>query len=134
MSELIDLDPENIIAILNKTGEGVDFPKPFLNDIFLLKVHIAGTSHIQDKDSLIEKLHVGLKVSFFRETDNKYDYLAILIKNEEGKKLGYIPREKNEVLARLMDAGKNIYGEIVAKEEIDGWNKIDVRVMLKDWA
>lgn len=132
MSDLIEINSDNILDIIN-SNQGIDFPKPYVNDIFLIKVHIAGTSYIQNMDSIVEKLYVGLKVKFFREADNKYDELAILVKDELDNKLGYIPRDKNEILARLMDAGKLIYGEVVKIDEVDGWHKIDMKVMLKDW-
>ena len=43
------------------------------------------------------ELHEGDRVQLFLESKNKYDNKAILVKNEKGDKLGYIPRVKNEV-------------------------------------
>jgi len=48
------------------------------------------------------------------------------------KKLGYIPRDKNEILSRLMDAGKLIYGTVYKKERIGKWLKITIRIFLSD--
>ncbi len=42
-------------------------------------------------------------------------------------------QKKNEVLARLMDAGKLIFGKLEAKEWIDDWLKLDVRVFMRDY-
>jgi hypothetical protein len=47
-------------------------------------------------------------------------------------KIGYIPRDKNEVIARLMDAGKQFFATIMAKEWEGNWLKIEVQVFLKD--
>ncbi len=47
-------------------------------------------------------------------------------------KIGYIPKTKNEVLARLMDAGKQFYATIHAKEMEGNWLKLEIKVMLKD--
>ena len=50
-----------------------------------------------------------------------YAALAIIIHNQTGEKLGYVPREKNEVVARLMDAGKMVFGVLEEKEWRDEW-------------
>ena len=47
-------------------------------------------------------------------------------------KVGYIPKEKNEVLARLMDAGKQFYATISANEMEGNWLKLEIKVILKD--
>lgn len=47
-----------------------------------------------------------------REPENEYDELAILVKDEKGHKLGYVPRRCNRVPARLMDAGKLLYAVV----------------------
>ena len=47
-------------------------------------------------------------------------------------KVGYIPKEKNQVIARLMDAGKAFYATIQAKEWEGNWLRLDVRVYMKD--
>ena len=44
-----------------------------------------------------------------REPKNEYDELAILVKDEKGHKLGYVPRRNNAPYARLLDAGKVLY-------------------------
>jgi hypothetical protein len=41
-------------------------------------------------------------------------------------------RAKNEVLARLMDAGKLVFGRIEDLERIERWLRISIRVYLKD--
>lgn len=64
--------------------------------------------------------------------ENEYDERAIMIKNENGDKLGYIPRDKNEILSRLMDAGKLLYGEVYDKELVGSWWRIMIRVFLDD--
>ena len=54
------------------------------------------------------------------------------------KKLKYlannnIPRNKNEVIARLLDAGKKFFATIQAKEWEGNWLRIEIKVFLKDW-
>ena len=44
----------------------------------------------------------------------------------------YIPKDKNEVIARLMDTGKQFYATIQAKEYEGNWLKLEVQVVMKD--
>ena len=46
-------------------------------------------------------------------------------------KAGYIPKEKNQVIARLMDAGKAFYATIQAKEWEGNWLRLDVKLYMK---
>ena len=131
MADIIKIDNNNIINILNNKG-GLDIGRPFSQDIFLIEVHIAGTTHVDNIDVLEPKLNEGVEVQFFREPLNKYDSKAIVVKDKEGNKLGYVPRDKNEILSRLMDAGKLLYGKVKSKEIIGEWVKIEMEVFLKD--
>ena len=38
-----------------------------------------------------------------------------------------------EVLARLMDAGKLLFGRLEAKSWVGGWLKLEIRVFLRDF-
>lgn len=50
----------------------------------------------------------------------------------KGRRLGYVPRDRNEILARLLDAGKFLFGRIIAKRRLGDWLKIDLRIFLRD--
>lgn len=129
MADIVEINSGNIGQILHG---GIDIGKPFSNCIYLISVHIAGTSHIDNIDKLEPELVKGKRLNFFREPNNEYDERAIVIKNENGDKLGYVPRDKNEILSRLMDAGKLLYGEVYAKELVGNWWKITIQVFLDD--
>lgn len=131
MSNIIKIDDKNIVNILNNK-RALDIGKPFSQEIFLIEVHIAGTTHIDNIDVLEPELTEGVEVQFFREPNNQYDSKAIVVKDKEGNKLGYIPKDKNEILSRLMDAGKLLYGKVKTKEKIGDWVKIEMEVYLKD--
>ena len=131
MANIIKIDDNNIVNIINNKN-GIDIGKPFSQEIFLIEVQIAGTTHIDNIDILEPKLTEGVEVQFFREPNNQYDAKAIIVKDKEGNKLGYIPRDKNEILSRLMDAGKLLYGKVKTKEKIGEWIKIEMEVYLKD--
>ncbi|HLR34769.1 MAG TPA: HIRAN domain-containing protein [Tissierellales bacterium] len=131
MGKLIKPDEKGIIEIIGKSN-GSNLSKPFSREIFLIETHIAGTSYVSNMDTIAKNLDSGVKLNFFREPDNKYDKLAIVIKDLSGNKVGYVPRVKNEILARLMDAGKLIYGIVQNKEKIQNWYRIEVKIFLKD--
>lgn len=130
MSEIVRIDGGNIVALLHQRD--TDLPKPFEQHIYLVDAHIAGTSHVEGIEEIEPRLAVGMRLNFFRETDNPYDPLAILIKDANSNKLGYVPRQKNEILSRLMDAGKLLYGTIYEKEFVGTWLKITIQIYLND--
>ena len=87
-------------------------PDLFAREILLMNTQVEGCSHVEGFPDLAHALEVGEKIKLVLEPYNPYDRHAILVKNQEGKKLGYLPRSKNEVLFHLMDAGKFLYGEV----------------------
>ena len=107
-------------------------PLPFVREIFLLECHVAGTC-FRKLDDIESSLLPGNILTFKREPDNRFDQLAIEIFDQEERSLGYVPKKKNEVLARLMDAGKLVFGKIESAKHLDKWLKIDVRVFMRDF-
>ncbi len=110
--------------------EGV--PMPFLKEIFLMECRIAGTSHVPEIQERTQDIQAGNLVQFRREAANPADSLAILILNGKGEKIGYVPREKNEVLARLMDAGKYLFGKVEDKSQLGDYVRIVIRTYMQD--
>lgn len=55
-----------------------------------------------------------------------------MIKNMDGVKIGYVPKADNVIFARLMDAGKLLFGRIAAKEMKGSWLKLDIKVYLHE--
>jgi hypothetical protein len=133
MSEIIHISQGNIAQFINQaTGAGIQIGKPFAEGIYLIDVHIAGTTHITGIEELAARLSVGDTLTFVRDKENLYDELAIKVMDQEGNRLGFIPCDNNEILARLMDGGKLLYGEITKKELLNRWHKITMRVFLND--
>ena len=89
---------------------------------------------MKDIEGKAKALTEGAVVSLIREADNKYDKLAIRIDNADGGKLGYVPRKKNEILARLLDGGKMLYGKVTEVEfsEFSSWITITIKIYMKD--
>lgn len=121
-----------LMGLFHGKGGDIDIPKPFEKDIFLFDTYVAGTSHVEGIEELEPHLLIDDKLNFFREPDNKYDKQAIVIKNADGIKIGYVPQQDNVIFARLMDAGKLLFGKIIEKDMKGSWLKINIKVYLHE--
>ena len=123
---LIKVNP-GLLSALSKGTFSLDV---FAREILVLECLAAGTS-FRKLDKVQDELKETVQLEMKREGDNKFDHFAIALWFQNTK-VGYIPKEKNEVLARLMDAGKQFYATIHAKEMEGNWLKLEIKVMLKD--
>ena len=130
MSDLVLIDP-GLISLVNGSFHSNGMPMPFVQEIFLLECHIAGTGYLN-----LKELEPGLTVNELlimkREPDNKFDEHAVLILTQKGERLGFIPREKNEVIAHLMDAGKIIIGKITNKKWQGSWLRLMIQIYMRE--
>ena len=127
---IVKIDPKYLEIVrtsLDKTG----LPKPFVQEVELLNCNIAGTTFIDLKD-IEPNLKNNQLLVLKREPKNEYDDKAILILTEDGQKLGYVPQERNEILSRLMDAGKLLFGRLDEKNWVGRWLMLDIQVYLRD--
>jgi len=131
MGDLAKPEGNGLITLLHGPG-GMAIPVPFGREIFLFDTHIAGTSHVVGIKELEPHLNAGDKLDFFRESDNSHDGQAIVIKNSDGVKIGYVPKSENAVFSRLMDAGKLLFGKIASKKMQGNWLKIEIKVFLRE--
>lgn len=131
MGELTTTEGGGLINLFHN-NEGEVVPVPFERDIYLFDTHVAGTSHVDGIEELAPYLKSGERLTFFREPDNPYDKEAIVVKTDAGVKIGYIPRRDNAVFARLMDAGKMLFGKIISVELQGIWVKIDIGIYLHE--
>ena len=118
-------------ALMYSSFDKEGIPLPFTKEIFLIECHVAGTSHHNIKD-IEPEIKPDDFLIFKREPENPHDKFAIAIYTESENKLGYIPKEKNEILARLMDSGKLIFGKIVSKKWINNWLKIEMKIFMRE--
>ena len=127
---IVKIDPKYLEIVrtsLDKTG----LPKPFVQEVELLNCNIAGTTFLDLKD-IEPNLKKNQLLVLKREPKNEYDDKAILILTEDGQKLGYLPQERNEILSRLMDAGKLLFGRLDEKNWVGRWLRLDIQVYLRD--
>ncbi len=104
--------------------------QPFSREIFLLDIVVAGTTHCNKIDKVYPLLKKGMVLRMQRNPTNRYDKNAIAIYFEKIR-IGYVPRELNLVISRLMDAGKAFFCRV---EEVnlvnDYWVKIDAKIYM----
>lgn len=130
MESLVPIDPALLALIHGSFGKDGGL-LPFAREIMLIEGLIAGTSHRALKE-IEPALHPGALLVLKREPANAHDPLAIMIFDDAGHHLGYVPRAKNEAIARLMDAGKLLFARLEAKAWQGEWLKAEVRVFLRD--
>lgn len=113
------------------TGLGT-LPRPFGQRIFLLGTHVAGTTHISSIDGLVATLEDGQSLTLVRDPRNSYDEKAIAVLDGHGRRLGFVPVKDNEVISRLLDAGKKITAEISGLHYFENWHKIEIEIYFED--
>src|SRR6266487_4974448 len=100
-----------LLAALSKGALTIDvMPR----QILVLECLVAGTS-FRKLNAIEPQMKAEVKLDVKREADNEYDEYAVALYFEKSK-IGFIPRDKNEVIARLMDAGKQFFATLQAKE------------------
>lgn len=129
--DLIKSDGNTLMRILHN-GKDIDIPKPFERDIFLFDTYVAGTSYINDMEEISNRIKIDDRLNFYREPDNVHDRKAIKVTLSNGTKIGYIPRTDNAVFARLMDAGKLLFGKVSSIEQNAGYVRIEMRIYLHE--
>ena len=132
MHDIAKIENGGLVSLLHGKGGELTIPKPFEKDIFLFDTYIAGTTHIEGMEELEPYIHIDDRLDFFREPDNRYDPEAIVIKTAAGAKIGYVPRQDNVIFARLMDAGKLLFGRFSQKKKKGTWVKIGIKVFLHE--
>ena len=88
--------------------------------------YIAGFQYHEGAD-VIGKLKIGTKLDLVPEFDNPYDPNAVAIKYK-GAHLGYVPREKNSLLAMLLAFG---HDDVVRCKVIQRDKKAPAREQVK---
>lgn len=125
------ISPQNTLAI----SEKMDFSeliKPLQKELLLLETYVAGTAYIED-ESIVDDLKVGDRLTLKREPSNKFDEKAILVLDNQKRKVGYIPEKDNTVFSRLMDGGKMLFCRVDGKQDKDFYTQVDVNIYLEDF-
>ena len=78
---------------------------------FLMVTRLAGVQYYAFSDGTLP-LDRGAEVALRREPSNCHDERAIEVYTLAGDKLGYVPRSRNTLLARLIDGGHTLRGRL----------------------
>ena len=125
--------PGGLAALTGEGAGGLGLPKPFSQTILLLEhIHVAGTSHVHNIQELVGGLTAGVELALKRDPLNAHDQWCVQVLVPSGARIGYLPCDCNEVIARLMDAGKRCFAKVVGLRMVNGWAKIDIEVYLDD--
>lgn len=123
------IKPDSGMAAL--LGAGSINLNVLLRDIVVLETKVAGTMYYEphEFEPLVKK---GLPLKMVREPENQYDKFAVALYLDGGK-IGYLPKSKNEVIARLMDAGKEFNTKVVSKQwnEEGNWLEIEIETTIR---
>lgn len=120
-----------LAVVGDAAGQGLGMP--FQQQILLIPdIRVAGTTHVDGIERLAGELTEGSRLEFRREPQNPHDRWAIRVHAPSGGKLGYVPCDCNEIPARLMDAGKLLFGKVTSVEDRNGWHRIGMEVYLDD--
>lgn len=134
MNDITPISQGEGIAILpiGGDGNGISIGMPFPTTIVLHEdIVVAGTTHVADLATILEDVELPADVRFVRDPDNLHDAWAIKVMLGSSR-IGFVPCDANEVLARLMDGGKRIEGTLFEKEIIGKWTKLHMEVKLVD--
>lgn len=112
-----------------RAGLGAPFAQPIL---LFERARVAGTTNIRDIDFICEAIEPGEKLGLKRDVDNRDDPFAVRVFSPKNKHIGFVPADINEPIARLMDAGKNVYAVMTDHERFRAWNKVYFEVYLDD--
>ena len=128
-NELVKIDANLLELFAANSETGVC---PFQKEIFLQDITIAGSGYCDEIDEIFPELTQGTVLELLREPKNEHDELAIGVWYKQVR-IGWVPRKQNAVVARLMDAGKNILVRIsTLTEENDNWKRIDGKMYMID--
>ncbi|MFT9040203.1 HIRAN domain-containing protein [Schleiferilactobacillus harbinensis] len=110
-------------GLTNFNQQAGELSDAIAQDVFLISMHIAGTTHVPNIDVLTERLTFGDQVTLILE-QNQHDNNAVRVETMAGEKLGYLPMKDNTIIAHLLVAGLTVFGKIEKLEERGSWHYI----------
>lgn len=125
-NQLININP-GLAQLLAGQNFNLDV---LLKDISVLNTEVAGT-YYHHPEKFAQDIVPDSIITLKREPKNQYDSLAVALYFGD-LKIGYLPKAKNEVIAKLMDAGKNFSAKIKEKNIHSDYNlQLDIEVFMK---
>ena len=125
-NSIAKLTPE-LLALIGSGG--VDALAPFSREIYLLDIVVAGTTFCAEMDEIEPQLLPETVLKMIRQPQNKHDELAIGV-YYNAIRIGWVPMETNEIISRLMDAGKAFFCRIESTVRKGNWVKIKAKIIM----
>ena len=124
-------------SALARMGEGgpplAEVGDPFAQQICLFeRVVVSGAGYQPGYERVVEELAVGDELTFVRDHGNAQSCWAVRAYVPSGERLGWAPCECNEIVARLMDAGKRLYGKVSGMRKRGRMTVVEMDVYLDD--
>jgi HIRAN domain len=96
--------------------------------IYLLQNFVRGFAYYEGP-KLLHIMKVGALLDLVREPNNEYDEFAIAI-HYQGNKIGFVPAETNEILAKILDANLlKLQAEITfIKTKVQAWENTAIAI------
>lgn len=124
---IVKLTPD-LLAIFAGT-ETKNSLMPFTREIFLLDIVVAGTSFCESINDITPMLTPQEVLKMVRDPQNEHDTQAIGI-YYKNTRIGWVPRELNLVISRLMDAGKMFFCRVQKVTNVHSWVKIEGKIYM----
>ena len=109
-----------------------EVPAPFEQTILLAEYSLAGTIEIEDVLVKTQNVDTGTELVLKRSAAEVQDERAVAVQTKGDVLLGYVPRRYSAVMARLMDAGKNLSAKVVGKELDGHWLDVKISIEMKE--
>ncbi len=124
---IVKLSPE-LLELISKSSGG-NAIMPFTREIFLLDIVVAGTTYCKEIDEIESFLVAETVLKMQRDVKNEYDKNAIALYYNDIR-IGWIPRELNLIISRLMDAGKAFFCRVNNAERKNKWLKVEAKIYM----
>ena len=132
-NEIIKVSEKEYLSMVYGGSAAGESVQPFDQEIFLIETHIAGPEYQEGYPETIKRLKRGMHLTLIREPDNEHDDLAIQVWDDKKRMIGYVPRQRNIILAHLMDAGKYLYAVVKKKENYYGPDTARINIFMRDY-
>lgn len=125
--DIVKISPELLAMVGSQANANTLLP--FSREIFLLDIVVAGTSFCEEIDNIEPKLIPETVLKMRRDPKNEYDEQAIAI-YFESVRIGWVPQEMNEIISRLMDAGKAFFCRVTSAYRKGTWLRIKAKIFM----
>ena len=93
--------------------QSLSIGEPFSAPLLLVEdTRVAAVERTPGAAKAAQEILVGDELSFIRQPEHADSCWAIRVTNRQGNVVGYVARDVEEILARLMDGGKRVYGKV----------------------